>query len=161
MKSLYHSLFHTHLTYGCLTWGFAGENLLSRIFKLQKKALRIITFSDFKDPTSPLFSQLRIPKLNDVIKINLCLFMHDWLNHNLPRVFDGFFNRTCTHSITRANTLPKLTLPFKRTEKYGSRNIKYNGAAIYNILCNLNIKTSNSKSSFKQEITTLLMSSYV
>ena len=45
IKSLYYSLFHSHMTYGCLTWGLASKSNISRIIKLQQHALRIITFS--------------------------------------------------------------------------------------------------------------------
>ena len=37
--------------------------------KRQKKAIRLITFSDFDGHTSPLFSQLKLLKLQDHIKL--------------------------------------------------------------------------------------------
>jgi len=40
IKSLYYSLFHSHITYGCLTWGLAAKCEVKRIYKLQKKSLK-------------------------------------------------------------------------------------------------------------------------
>ena len=38
-KSLYHTLFESHLTYGITVWGGVTNNKLLRLFKLQKKML--------------------------------------------------------------------------------------------------------------------------
>lgn len=160
IKSLYHSLFHAHMTYGCLTWGLAGATEINRISNLQKQAIRLITFSDFHEHTSLLFSQLGILKLKDVIKQNVSLFMHDWCNHKLPNVFEDFFSFHSSAVATRSSTFSMLSLPTRHTEKYGSFNIKYKGAINYNQLCALNIKTNSAKLTFKKTITGLLLASY-
>ena len=41
-KSLYHTLFESHLTYGITVWGGVTNNKLLPLFKLQKKCLRIL-----------------------------------------------------------------------------------------------------------------------
>ena len=122
--------------------------------------IRIITFTDYKEPTSSLFSQLGILKLEDVIKINFFLFMHDWYHKRLPDVFNNFFHyKLCTKQ-TRAGDISKLLLPVRRTEKYGTHNIKYQGAVMFNELLNLNISASKSKVVFKKEIKGLLIAGY-
>ena len=40
MKSLYHSLVHSHLTYGTILWGSAFKYRLHKVEILQKKAIR-------------------------------------------------------------------------------------------------------------------------
>ena len=40
MKSLYHSLIHSHLTYGTIIWGSAFKYRLHKVEILQKKAIR-------------------------------------------------------------------------------------------------------------------------
>ena len=47
LKSLYFSLFHSHLSYGISLWGVAKCNLVERVFLLQKRAIRAITKSEF------------------------------------------------------------------------------------------------------------------
>ena len=160
LTSLYHSLFHSHMTYGSLAWGLACKTEVTRILKLQQQAIRIITFTDYKEPTSSLFSQLGILKLEDVIKINFFLFMHDWYHKRLPDVFNNFFHyKLCTKK-TRAGDISKLLLPVRRTEKYGTHNIKHQGAVMFNELLNLNISASKSKVAFKKEIKGLLIAGY-
>ena len=48
---IYNSLILSHLHYGILAWGYEHE----KITKLQKKCLRILTLSDYKAHTEPLF----------------------------------------------------------------------------------------------------------
>ena len=51
LKTLYnYSLILPHLTYGILAWGFSTEPL----FKLQKRAIRLISNSKFNSHTEPL-----------------------------------------------------------------------------------------------------------
>ena len=41
-KSLYHTLFESHLTYGISVWGGVSNKNLDKLFKIQKKCLRIM-----------------------------------------------------------------------------------------------------------------------
>ena len=50
LKILYNSLILPHLQYCILSWGFKSD----RIFKLQKRAVRIITYSKYNAHTEPL-----------------------------------------------------------------------------------------------------------
>ena len=43
LKSLYFSLFQSYLSYGCLVWGFAKIEFINKIFRIQKRAIRIIS----------------------------------------------------------------------------------------------------------------------
>ena len=53
LRMLYNSLVLPHLQYSILTWGFKA----SRLEKLQKRALRIITRSKYNAHTEPLFKK--------------------------------------------------------------------------------------------------------
>ena len=57
----------------------------------QNKALRIISFKQFMEPSEPLYNQLKINNLKNNITLNNCLFVFDKLANNLPDVFDQFF----------------------------------------------------------------------
>ena len=88
---MYYAIFSSHLTYGCQIWGLNGHNQFNKIVTLQKRALRIITFADFEAHSDPIFKELKIIKIQDLIKLHNCLFVHDYLSGNLPACFDGFF----------------------------------------------------------------------
>ena len=54
LLSIYHSLFATHLNYGLLLWG----THVNRVSKLQKKAVRIMSNSEYLAHSEPLFKDL-------------------------------------------------------------------------------------------------------
>ena len=61
---------------------------------MQKKVIRLITFSDFDAHTSPLFFQLKLLKLLDHIKLQTLYFMHQFFIGKLPKIFYSFFIKT-------------------------------------------------------------------
>ena len=72
LKSIYHSLITPYLYYGVLAWGFNN----SRLLKLQKRAVRIITFSHFLEHTDPLFKQEKIQLKSNKTAYNSPYFPH-------------------------------------------------------------------------------------
>ena len=58
---------------------------------IQKKAIRIMTFSDFKAHTNPLFMDLKLLKVRDLIKINQLKFVFEFYKGNLPVEFNNIF----------------------------------------------------------------------
>ena len=55
IKNTYHATFESHLWYGCQVWYQFGTQLTGeKVDKLQKKALRIMSFKDFREPSLPL-----------------------------------------------------------------------------------------------------------
>lgn len=98
LVSIYYAIFHSLLSYGSLGLGQNTKNL-RRLSKLQKKAIRLITFSKYNAHTNPLFNDMKILKLNDLIAVENCLFLSKCLNKTLPDIFDNFFTlSTETHS---------------------------------------------------------------
>ena len=69
LKSLYYAIFSSHLIYGCQIWGQVVNSFNHKIFKLQNRALRIITFSDLRADSTPLYCDLKILKLVDLIGV--------------------------------------------------------------------------------------------
>ena len=48
LKNIYHAIFEAHLRYGCQIWFQSNTKAIQeKIEQFQKKALRIIFFSDF------------------------------------------------------------------------------------------------------------------
>ena len=54
LLSLYYALIYPFLTYGIIIWGNTYKTTLQPIFILQKRAMRLITFSRFDEHSSPL-----------------------------------------------------------------------------------------------------------
>ena len=60
LKSLYYSIFNSHASYGLPVWGYADQIYINKIIIAQKKAIRAITFSKYKEHSAPLMKKLEI-----------------------------------------------------------------------------------------------------
>jgi hypothetical protein len=60
--NLYYSLIYPFLTYALVAWGNTYNTTVNPLAILQKKIIRLITFSNYQDHTNPLFIQLRLLK---------------------------------------------------------------------------------------------------
>ena len=125
LKTLYYAIFSSHLVYGCQIWGQVINNFNRKIFKLQNRAIRIITFSDFRAKCNPLYSILKILKLEDQIILQNCLFVHDTLTGTAPVCFEKYFKRSNeVHSMnTKSASLGCLYVCHSSTVQYGINSI--------------------------------------
>ena len=87
---LYNTLILPHLQYAILCWGFKS----SRLFKLQKRAMRIITCSKYNAHTDPIFKKLNLLKLSDLYNVSVLKFYHKFKNDKLPHYFKGIISTT-------------------------------------------------------------------
>ena len=88
---------------------------------MQKKTLRISTFSNFDAHTNPLFKKLKILKVFDLITLQFAIFMFDYHHDNPPSAFENFFTPTTAvhgHN-TRSASKAALYVPQIRTN-YGN-----------------------------------------
>ena len=76
LLDLYYALVYPFLTYCIIAWGNTYQTSLQPLIVLQKKAIRIKTFSSFYEHTSPLFKDLNIIKLFDLLNP----FWNHWLS---------------------------------------------------------------------------------
>ena len=64
-KTLYYSLFDSHLNFGNLLWGCAKNKFIKKIENLQKRCIRNVAHKSFRAHTEPLFKQLGILNFPD------------------------------------------------------------------------------------------------
>ena len=136
-RTLYHSIFSSHMTYGCLSWFTSENQYTKRIEILQNNALRLITFAvSFRDHITPTYKELKILKIKDHVTMEQLLLVHDFLNNKLPSSFDGSFilARDQYDLGTRAALLDKLFLPITDTVRYGTNSIKIQAIKSWNEL---------------------------
>ena len=93
-KTLYYSLFESHLNFGNLLWGCAQNKFLDRIENLQKKCIRNVALKDFRAHTEPIFKELGILKFRDKLSYCRSVFMHQYRHGKLPPSFSGIFTET-------------------------------------------------------------------
>ena len=131
LKMIYNSLILCHLNYGILLWG-AQHNANDKLHKLQKKAIRIITSSNFLAHSEPIFKQLHLLKSYDIYKCQLLKFLFKLVNKQLPTYFNQLpfpFNNQLHHHETRG--CKRAFVP-RVNHEFSKRNIRYIAAVTYN-----------------------------
>ena len=125
LKSLYYAIFSSHLVYGCQIWGQVDNTFNAKVFKLQNRALRIITFSNFRANSLPLFHHLNILRLREQIFLQNCLFVYDTLKKTSPLCFHQYFNHTKNiHNLhTRCSNLGCLYAERSQSIRFGINSI--------------------------------------
>ena len=163
--SLYYGLFSSNFFYGCQIWGLQSNILLDKLDRLQKRAMRLITFSGFRDHTNPILKELKIIKIRDQIQMLNSLFIHDWWNKKLPPCFENFFEaREDAHShLTRAASSGEITERKFNSKMYGRKSITCSAAKSWNYFVKLfrgiNLK-SLPRHAFKKLIKDHLLDTY-
>ncbi|CAM1312392.1 Uncharacterised protein r2_g2279 [Pycnogonum litorale] len=76
LRNLYFSYIHSHLTYANEVWGLASKTTLRTLQIIQKKFIRIITHSQPKDHTAPLFNKLNIQTMQEIHHFKICLLAY-------------------------------------------------------------------------------------
>ena len=100
LVQLYHAIILPFLSYGYIVWGNTYDHNIKPLQIIQRKTIRLITFSNFDAHTSPLFAKLNLLKLQDYIKLQTLFFMHQFNTGKLPKIFDSFFVKTsCKHNV--------------------------------------------------------------
>ena len=119
--------------YGIIAWGNTYSTTLQPLLILQKRAIRLMTFTSFHEPSSPIFRTLNIIKLDDLISYHIAVFMYRLNNSLLPSAFDAFFSKVSEihHYNTRSAAKRLYCLPKARTN-YGKFNVRFQGPKIWN-----------------------------
>jgi hypothetical protein len=136
LRSVFNSLFISHLSYASQTWAQNINLNTSRIFKLQKTAARLMTFSDFHAHSKPLFYQLRFLNISDLVKFCNLLLTHQSLNGKCPSDITNILNQNYyngSHN-TRCRTFRLLTKLNCKTTKYGLNSVSFQSILHWNEL---------------------------
>ena len=163
LRSLYFSIFNSHLSYGIPVWGNAKQIFLNKLIALQKKAIRAISFADFHEHTSPIFKDLNILKLKDMFELQVSNLMWDFDHGTLPPSLSRYFKRcNSMHNLnTRQAQHGKLYVKKCNTLTYGLNSFYVQGSKILNKLMDTDLYTkSRSKESFVKKIKIKLIESY-
>ena len=75
-----------HLNYGLLLWG----PHLGRLVTLQKKAIHVVSLSDYLSHTDPILKELKLLTLEDMFTLQRFKFLHKLAHNTLPTYFDTY-----------------------------------------------------------------------
>ena len=84
---LYNTLVKPYFTYCIIIWGNSFKSYLHRVEVLQKKLLRILTFSLYNAHTQPLFRRWKIMEFNQLYTYLSSVHIFKCIYHLLPNSF--------------------------------------------------------------------------
>ena len=157
LKTLYYTLIYPYLLYCLLAWGSALKTRLHFLFLKQKKAVRIISKSNYLDPSGPIFKELKILKLEDLFDLYCAVFMYKIMNENYNSYF---YDRIQSFQLelpynTRNN---QLRMPFFTLTRC-KQNFTYQGISVWNKIPD-DIKTNKTSRSFKKHLKNHILDFY-
>ena len=124
MRGLYYVLIYPYLIVTLYGKNDMHTTRLEQIRRLQRKIIRIFTFSNFKEHTGPLFKELLISPLDDINNEAIALFMFRYFNNNLPSSFNDFF--CLNKDVHQFNTRSSSTFTKSKHEpNYQKHSVKY------------------------------------
>ena len=101
--SVYNALFLSFLPYGIIVWGQTYTTYTEPILKMQKRAVRAISHQSYVAHSLPIFRELKLYRLFDILKLKLLTFIFEASNMITPVCFHNFFslNSSMHHYETR------------------------------------------------------------
>ncbi|MFZ2538340.1 MAG: reverse transcriptase family protein [Oscillospiraceae bacterium] len=113
---LYKTLVEPYISYCNLVWALPRKTvLLDRIFKLQKKYCRILTFSGFTAHSSPLFAELKLLSVYNIYKYQMGIYMYKIINNSIPTLGHHTFKTNSQVHNYNTRQKEKLHIEFSRT----------------------------------------------
>lgn len=145
LRMVYFSYFHSIIKYGIIFWG--NSTNISRVFKLQKKVIRIISRVGPRDSCRGLFRKLDILPFSCEYILSLMLFVID--NQN------NFHSGLEVHGLnTRSKN--QLYLPISNLSVF-QKGTTFTGIRLFNSLPRTIQSLRNDRTSFKNNLFSYLM----
>ena len=129
LLQIYFSLIHCHLSYAILVWGNSPQNQMTKLLKLQKKAIRIIAHKSPRTSCRPLFKQYRILTIFSLYILESSCYAKKALLTNYSSTIQSISNVHSHNTRQQDNIFVHYTTPNQR--KFDT-NVK--SAIIYNKL---------------------------
>lgn len=158
LLTLYNTLIYPYLNYCNIVWSSQPTTVLHKLFRLQKKAVRIMTYSHWNAHTLPLFHRLKLLTVYDINKLQTSCFTYSAIHFLLPSAFAHYFllNSLIHEHNTRASSnLHSLS----RSTNLRSYSTRINAPTIWNTLPS-DLKYAPSLPIFKSKYKNLLLNSY-
>ena len=155
LRNLYFTFIYPYLTYCVHVWGNSAKTYLAHLQKLQKKIVRVITFSKFNSHTQPLMYKLKLLNIEKNHLFTVGIFMFKYVNDELPDAFDSMFSYR--HEIRDYNTRGANQLHMEQfPTNIGLKGMRYYGAKLWNNIFS-NFTDINSIYSFKVRFKNMLL----
>ena len=138
----YHSLFVSQASYGLVLWGGSSKYNLETVFKIQKRAIRIILKLNFDESCKSHFKGLGLLTLPSIYIFYLLIFVRTKISEKPPHLGDHHLHDTRNKNI--------LAIPQHRLTKT-EQSPYLAGIKLYNKL-SVKIKSQPTFKKFKQSL---------
>ena len=103
LLNLYYAFAYSYLIYCNMNWASNYPTLLEKISILQKRIMRLISFSGYRAPSLPVFRKLKVLNIQQICSFQTGIFMYKYCAGMLPSVFNDIFifNREVHSHYTR------------------------------------------------------------
>ena len=150
LKNLYFSMIQSHINYCNIVWGSTNKTKMHGVFKMQKKAIRLIFFQKKHTHTRSLFKKLNALNIYQLNIFQILIFMYKIKNNLAPPIFYNYFKPIKHKYSTRSSGYN-----FHR-ERYLSKTTSYKISERATFLWNTIIKeTEKSAANLKKFKTTV------
>ena len=151
LSKMYSGIVEPHFRFCCSVWGCCGVTKLQTLQKLQNRAARIVTKSNFDTPSIGLIQSLKWPTVSDIIRGETATTVYKSLNGLVPEYLSSLFKKRSTRNVRELrNTETDLSIPLRKTNN-GQRAISFRGPKLWNSL-ELDVKQAPSLATFKRRI---------
>ena len=145
------SLIYSYLNYCNLIWGAVDVTIIDPLFKLQKKAIRIINKSHYLEHTNPIFKSLNVLTVHQVYDLNCLLFAFKCINCNFfPTFKDKISQGQSVHEHNTRNKENYKTDAIARL-KICQQSFIFHGVNLWNTI-DVSLRAMHSVSDFKQGV---------
>ena len=148
LRQLYFALIHPHILYCIEAWGSTYEIHAKSLITLQKRAVRVITFSPPQCHTEDLFKFIKILPFHKLYFSTVCLLVYNELS-NMSSVKFGFQDCFSSHCYNTRNR--NIMSQSHHRTNYFCQSVLNTGPKFYNLVPN-KIKNSFSVFSFKSKL---------
>lgn len=150
LLTLYNAFVYPHFMYCICIWGNAYQSYIEPLFKLQKRAVRLIVGAKRLAHSAPIFSCIKVLQIQKLYIYNVLFFMYKYHHNRLPSIYTNFFTRNNT--IHSHNTRQQAHLHInKQYSVRSSKNIRHAAVPIYNYFLS-RIDFDVSPSVFKKQV---------
>ena len=147
---LYNTIARPTMEYCCSVWGNCSKESMDRLLLAQKRGARLLLNADAMSPSLPLFQNLLLLPISDVIIFRLLILVHQCLYGSAPPCLASLLTKPMHRYCTRAADDHKLLLPKAKTNSC-KRSFSFLGSSLWNKLPSCTTKCSSHKA-FKAQI---------
>jgi len=149
-KLFYNSYILSQFDYCCVVWANGTKSCLKKLYKIQKRAARLILMKPNRTPSIPLFNTLGWLTFNNRLKYHTAVLVYKALNNQAPKYISDLFVSVSSHtyslrSSTRGDIIPKSKIA---NTKHLLNTFSNKGKNIWNMIP-VKIRNSSSIKNFK------------